>query len=92
MIEDRDFNSWGRQRWDEPAESYQVEFWSRPGGPGSMWHADCTRLLAAPSVDEVIAWARERAEGRDITIWAEVNRGRDRGPVRLLGIDPTRAE
>lgn len=88
MIEDPEFDPW-QQRWVEPAEAYQVEFWSKPHGP--MWHCDTTRLLDASSVEEVLAWARTRAEGRDITVYVEVNRGAEGGRLRLLGVDPTKA-
>jgi hypothetical protein len=92
MIEDRSFDPWESGLCAECPSAYQVEFWSTPGGPGSMWHADVTRLLEAASIEEVLAWARERAEGRDIAIWAEVARGRDRGRVLLIGVDPPRAD
>ena len=91
MIEDLDFDPW-EARWIELAPIYQIEFWSTPGGPGSMWHADVTRLKEASSVEDVLTWARAQAEGRQFTIYAEVNRGTDRGRVRLFGTDPTRPD
>lgn len=89
MIEDPDFEGW-EQRGVEPVEAYQVEFWSQPSGP--MWHCDATRLLEVSDVEEVFAWAREHADGRNITIYAEVNRGPERGRLRLAGVDPTAAK
>ena len=91
MIEDREFDPW-EMRWSETGPVYQVEFWSTPGGAGSMWHADVRRLLEAADVEEVLAWARAQSEGRDIAIWAEISRGPDQGRVLLFGVDPTRAE
>lgn len=86
-------------RWAEPAEpadaalTYQVEFWTKLNDPppplAPMWHVETTRLSGARDVREVLAWAEERVRGRNLTIYAEVNRGADAGRVRLVGVDPT---
>jgi hypothetical protein len=86
-------------RWDEPTEPagpasvYQVEFWTQLNDPppplAPMWQVEPIRLAGARDVREVLAWADERAQGRKVTIYVEVNRGPDAGRVRLVGVDPT---
>jgi hypothetical protein len=86
-------------RWAEPAEpagpasTYQVEFWTKLSDPepplAPLWQVEAIRLVDVQSIREVLAWADERAEGREVTIYVEVNRGSDAGRVRLVGVDPT---
>lgn len=85
-------------RWAEPTEpdgaasTYQVEFWTKLNDPAPplapMWHVETIRLAGARDVREALAWADERAEGRHVTVYVEVDRG-GLGRVRLVGVDPT---
>jgi hypothetical protein len=78
---------------DGPASTYQVEFWTKLNDPGPplapLWSVEATRLTGVQNVREVLAWADKRAEGREVTVYVEVNRGPDAGRVRLVGVDPT---
>jgi hypothetical protein len=46
-------------------------------------------LEGAHNAREVLAWAEENAAGRSYVVFAAVERGQDRGLVRIFGIDPT---
>lgn len=78
---------------DVPASVYQVEFWTKLNDPAPplapMWQVETTRLAGVRDVRDALAWADERAAGRNVTIYVEVNRGPDMGRVRLIGVDPT---
>lgn len=80
-------------RWVEDSPTYQVVFWKRMNDPEPplrpMWWSDATRLAGVGDIREVLEWAEAHAEGREIAIYAELDRGKEHGNVRLLGIDPT---
>jgi hypothetical protein len=88
----------GESRWAEPsdptgpASTYQVEFWAKLNDPlppfAPMWHVEATRLAGVCDVRDALDWADERAKGRHVTIYVEVDRG-GLGRVRLVGVDPT---
>jgi len=48
------------------------------------------RLRGARDVHEAIGWAEANAGGRDVAVYAEVDRGPEHGHVLLVGNDPTR--
>lgn len=81
-------------RWVEDQPTYQVHFWTKLNDPGPpfapLWSKDAYRLAGVTDVHDVLEWAKARANGREIAIYAEVDRGHDRGDVRLVGVDPTR--
>lgn len=78
-IDPRDTN-WAR---DEVA--YRVYFW-RGAALSDEWR------VTEADVNEVLDWAREKAEGRYITVWAEHVDDGDLGMIRLEGWEPTRSE
>lgn len=73
-------------RWVEDDPTYQVVFWK-----GAGW-SDHTRLAGVKDIHEVLAWAEAHADGRDIAIYVELDRGKEHGHLRLLGVDPTRGD
>jgi hypothetical protein len=80
------------QRWEVPEPIYRVCFWDCPAPEraDSMWTSDEWQLEGS-DIDEVLAWAQAKAEGRRFVVYAEVTGGQPSGLglVRLLGTDPT---
>jgi hypothetical protein len=83
-------------RWVVSHPTYRVEFWERLSNPEPplvpMWASYVIRLRGAKDAHEAIAWAEANAHGRDITVYAEVDRGPEHGHVLLVGRDPTGQE
>lgn len=80
------------ERWVEQALSYRVDFWRRPVAGAqepSLWMVSPRRLTNVRDVEEVFDWARRHAEGRQFAVYVEVDRGKNRGLIRLYGVDPT---
>jgi len=70
--------------WLTELPLYRVYFWR---GSSSYEY----ELRGCHNVREAIAWAEENAGAeRSFTLYAVVDRGNERGLVRLFGIDPTR--
>lgn len=67
--------------WEVEDPAYRVYFHGRAG------HADEWRVTGARSVNEVVAWANERADGRSYVLYVEVKTA-ETGLVRLDGFDP----
>jgi hypothetical protein len=71
----------------------QVVFWYKLNDPDPplvpLWSEEPHRLRGIADVSEVLAWAEAKANGRDLTIYAEIDRGPDRGLVLVRGVDPT---
>jgi hypothetical protein len=71
----------------------QVVFWYKLNDPDPPLVPLCSeephRLRGIADVSEVLAWAEAKANGRDLTIYAEIDRGPDRGLVLVRGVDPT---
>lgn len=92
MIEERPVDRY-EVRWVEDEPTYQVHFWKRLNAPDPplrpMWLQDSYRLTGVAGVQEAHEWAQARADGRDIAIYAELDRGDQHGLVRLMGFDPT---
>jgi hypothetical protein len=79
--------------WEKNDPAYRVYFWHRQSDrPMAGWVSDEWRLSNV-DVAEVLAWAKEQAGGRRVTIWVEHDDDRDgRGMIRLLGWEPTRSD
>jgi hypothetical protein len=70
--------------WDSDLPAYHVYFWK-----GSSAHE--YELTGCHNVREAMAWADENAGAdRSYTLYAVVVRDRQRGRVRLFGVEPTR--
>jgi len=71
----------------------QVVFWYKLNDTDPplvpLWSEEPHRLRGIADVSEVLAWAEAKANGRDLTIYAEIDRGPDRGLVLVRGVDPT---
>jgi len=71
----------------------QVVFWYKLNDPDPplvpLWSEEPHRLRGIADVSEVLAWAEAKANGRDLTIYAAIDRGPDRGLVLVRGVDPT---
>lgn len=82
-------------RWVVDVPSYQVVFWRKRNDPEPplvpLWSAEPHRLRGITDVSEVLAWAEANANGRDVAIYAEIDRGPNQGLVLLRGVDPTKA-
>jgi hypothetical protein len=80
-------------RWYEDEPTYQVVFWQKLNDPDPplrpMWWSHSTRLAGVKDIYEVLEWAEAHADGRDIAIYVELDRGKENGNIRLLGVDPT---
>jgi hypothetical protein len=59
-----------------------VYFWQ--GTSSEEWR------LSRADITEVLAWARENAQGRRITIWVEAVDNGELGLIRLEGWEPVR--
>ena len=68
----------------DPVHDYRVTFWRR--GASSEFE-----VRGATDVHEVLEWAEREALVREstYTLFANVDRGPDRGLVWLAGVDPT---
>ncbi|GIT78490.1 hypothetical protein LLS1_01590 [Leifsonia sp. LS1] len=67
--------------WEVEDPAYRVYFHG-PAGRADEW-----RVTDARSVNEVVAWANERADGRSYVLYVEVKTA-ETGLVRLDGFDP----
>ena len=78
-----------QQVTDSPV--YRVNFWSQPPR-GFGWPLDAYALVDARDVHEVIEWAEERAEGRKVEIFVEVDEEPDglEADAMTLGRDTAR--
>jgi hypothetical protein len=75
------------RRWEVWNPRYRVHFWRRVGDGYASREFD----IASGEVDAALAWiGAERAGDETFTLFALVDRGDDRGQVRLAGSDPTR--
>jgi hypothetical protein len=72
-------------RWERDEIAYRVYFW-RGAGTSDEWR------VTDADVSEVLDWAREKAQGRYITMWVEHTVNGDLGMLRLEGWEPTRSE
>jgi hypothetical protein len=72
-------------RWERDESAYRVYFWD----PDRGWASDEYRLTHADVV-EVLAWARENAQGRRVTLWVEAMHDGELGLIRLEGWEPVR--
>lgn len=79
-------------RWETTATAYRVYFWTLiadavpPAAP--LWQCAPVRLQGATDIGDVLDWARDNADGRRYTIYAEVNADPP-GLLQLYGVDPT---
>jgi hypothetical protein len=82
-------------RWEAVATAYRVYFWSKMSDPEPpelpLWRCEARRLAGAADVAEVLAWAKEDADARRFTVYAEVD-GPPEGLVQVFGVDPTVAK
>jgi hypothetical protein len=80
-------------RWVVDQPTYQVVFWHKLNDPDPplvpLWSEEPHRLRDVVDVSEVLTWANAHAEGREVAIYAEVDRGPDQGLVLVVGRDPT---
>jgi hypothetical protein len=74
-------------RWELWNPAYLVSLWSRSGDGWASREFE----IGAADVNEVLDWIREQDDVETFTLYAIVNRGDDRGVVRLAGTDPTRS-
>ena len=72
-------------RWERDEVAYRVYFW-RGAGTSDEWR------VTEADVSEVLAWARENAQGRRITMWVEHTDNGELGMIRLEGWEPTRSK
>jgi len=82
--------------WEVESPSYRVYFWTRPPAPPGvpadlvMYRSNEFELSGVEDVGEVLAWAdATAAPGSTYTVYAVVEGVRERGLVRLAGVDPT---
>ena len=82
-------------RWVVEEPSYRVVFWTKLNDPEPplvpLWSETSHTLRGVSDVTQALTWAEENAEGRQVCVYAEVDRGPDLGFVLLRGTDPTRA-
>ena len=83
-------------RWEVVWPVYRVYFWHQPpASPGvtqedAMWHCDEYRVSDAVDVEEVVAWARDKARPDQTFVLYLEQRDAERSElVRLLGADPS---
>lgn len=69
-------------RWTDEEPSYRVDFWD------ASTASDEYLLEEAEDFAEVMRWAHENADGRDIVVYAQHRQGDDFGLVRLHGREP----
>lgn len=81
-------------RWEESGSAYRVRYLglkteSRTDPPLVY---ECTEigLSDVTDVSEALRWAEDNADGRTFTLYALVDRRRERGLVHLAGTDPTK--
>ncbi len=76
----------------DEARAYGVIFWTKGAVQSGVVVAPDSEewlLTAAADIDEVLAWARTRAEGRDFEILALSPGAIGYSAIRLFGSDPT---
>ncbi|HET7648167.1 MAG TPA: hypothetical protein VFK17_06320 [Gaiellaceae bacterium] len=83
-------------RWEHDARVYRVRFWGLKVGqtrtdPPLVYEVEEWDVVA-DDVTAVLDWARGSAGGRTDTVYAAVDRGPERGLVRVYGSDPTRPD
>jgi len=75
--------------WEVDQPVYRVHYWWQPErGAGEGWNCEEHRVHDANSVEEVLRWARECAQGREVVVYVETTNGGARGLLRLFGKDP----
>lgn len=72
--------------WELWKPAYRAFLWT---ASGDAWVSREFEIDAA-DVTDVLDWIREQSETDAYTLYAVVDRGKDRGLVRLAGSDPTR--
>jgi hypothetical protein len=82
--------------WEIVSPLYRVYFWARPPAPSDvpedlvMYHSTEFELSGVEEVGEVLSWAEAAAaSGSTYTVYVVVEGDRERGLVRLAGLDPT---
>jgi hypothetical protein len=73
-------------RWERNEPAYRVYFWD-----GNRVWASTEWRLTETDVPEVLAWARDNAHGRRITVWIEATDQGEPGLLRLAGWEPVSA-
>jgi hypothetical protein len=86
-------------QWEVDSPVYRVYFWHQPPAPPAGvaqehvgWHCDEYRLSDVADVEEVIDWARKKAQSdQSFVIYVEQRDGQRSGLARLFGVDPNSA-
>jgi hypothetical protein len=73
--------------WEVSCPTYRVYFWRRQ--PRGGYASEEFELRGAADVRDVLRWAKKRAGGRLVTIYAVRDGADGRGLIRLAGVDPT---
>jgi hypothetical protein len=73
-------------RWESDDPRFRVLFWTRFGNGWSS----CEFEIENADVAEVLDWVeKNRGDATAFTMYVVVDRGSDRGLIRLAGTDPT---
>jgi hypothetical protein len=74
-------------RWEQWNPAYRVSLWTQSGDGWASREFE----IGGADVSDVLDWIREQRDVETFTLYAVVDRGEDRGLVRLAGNDPTRS-
>jgi hypothetical protein len=77
-------------KWEVTYPTYRVTFWlqQRRNQHASEWASEEWSIKDA-DIDQVLAWAQDKAQTRPFIIYAYIAASDGPGLIRLFGTDPT---